>query len=553
MAEQQLIDYIQKARQAGQVDDQSKSLLYKNGWTEQEVNDALLAIGQTQPKPQQQPATQVQAQPKLEQQEVQIQQSEAQTQYQPQEKPKYQYQMADSMPMERKSGHLILKLLIVLIILVALGGVGWFFKDQVMGFVSNISLFGPSSDKVLQNMLANLKDVKSSHSLTQINVEVKDDSDAAVGSLSLETEGDGDVTDPQNPIGNYNVTINLDLSSAPTPSQISAKISMIGIGTTSYAKIENLQIPTEYLNGFDVSNILGVWFKIDQNSLNAISQVESGSVNPVNLSQTNNQELTQKVRDLLLSENMLAVDKELSDETINGQATYHYLVKITKDKLKDFLTKFIDLSMQEAAKAQGSTEPDSNTLISGMMSGFVSPIIDAFGDLDMDMWIGKKDFMLYQVKIDKSVDLSGLVPNINNKLAIKLTTNSSDFNKAVLVQAPENPQNLEDIVIPLLKVQKIQADMAGLNNNAQTVFNLNKSYSTVCIKGLLNGYQKEVGAELVATNTDIISQGGKKPECFSSVNSYCISTQMLDGSFTCVSSNGVLGKTKCTSAITVCE
>jgi hypothetical protein len=36
---------------------------------------------------------------------------------------------------------------------------------------------------------------------------------------------------------------------------------------------------------------------------------------------------------------MLSIDKELSDETINGQATYHYLVKITKDKLKDFLTK----------------------------------------------------------------------------------------------------------------------------------------------------------------------------------------------------------------------
>ena len=44
MAEAQLIDYIKKAKAAGQADDQSRALLLKNGWSEQEINDAFAAV-----------------------------------------------------------------------------------------------------------------------------------------------------------------------------------------------------------------------------------------------------------------------------------------------------------------------------------------------------------------------------------------------------------------------------------------------------------------------------------------------------------------------------
>ena len=66
MAEQQLIDYIQKARQANQGDEQSRALLIKNGWTDAEVNDAILALPKTQSQPE--PAEikpQVQSQPQI--------------------------------------------------------------------------------------------------------------------------------------------------------------------------------------------------------------------------------------------------------------------------------------------------------------------------------------------------------------------------------------------------------------------------------------------------------------------------------------------------------
>ncbi|MCX6720006.1 MAG: DUF3160 domain-containing protein [Candidatus Staskawiczbacteria bacterium] len=102
MAEQQLIEYIKKVRQAGQADDQTKALLAKNGWTDQEIGEAFAELARVQTQP-------VQTQP---------------VQAQPQ-RPQPQYQAQPAMQPAQNS-HLIPKLLIVLIILVVLGGAGYF-------------------------------------------------------------------------------------------------------------------------------------------------------------------------------------------------------------------------------------------------------------------------------------------------------------------------------------------------------------------------------------------------------------------------------------------
>ena len=76
MAEQQLVDYIKKAKEAGQSDDQTKSLLLKNGWTDAEVSDAFSAINPVQQTPPAQPQIQPQAQP----QPAQVQPAQVQPQ-----------------------------------------------------------------------------------------------------------------------------------------------------------------------------------------------------------------------------------------------------------------------------------------------------------------------------------------------------------------------------------------------------------------------------------------------------------------------------------------
>ena len=62
MPEQQLVDYIKKARQMGQQDSQTKVLLSKNGWNDDEINEAVSAAGGEKPTVQEQPLNQPQYQ-----------------------------------------------------------------------------------------------------------------------------------------------------------------------------------------------------------------------------------------------------------------------------------------------------------------------------------------------------------------------------------------------------------------------------------------------------------------------------------------------------------
>jgi len=123
MAEQQLVDYIQKAKQANQSDDQSRALLSKNGWTDAEINDAFASITQPKVQPQQQP------------------------QYKPQpvSQPQPQYDMVQKRKSSRPISRVLISLIILLVILSAIAGAVYFVfaqKDSIVNSFNNI--FSPS-------------------------------------------------------------------------------------------------------------------------------------------------------------------------------------------------------------------------------------------------------------------------------------------------------------------------------------------------------------------------------------------------------------------------
>ena len=247
MAEQQLVDYIKKARDAGQTDSQTRDLLYKNGWTEVEVSDALVSLNQPQAQSQQKPQPQPQAvdlsktevkpqevqpqvttQPKQAQPQPQLEavKIEIQPQIVRQPEPQYQPQFPQSnMPRTKVRSHTFLKFLMVLIIVVVLGGAGYFVAGQYINLpwnpFQNLSwsqiltfpgnLFGaPSPEKVINNMMVNMKDVKSSHTIMQLEIDATNsDAKTSQGKLILNTNSETDITDANNPKSDGNFTVNL--------------------------------------------------------------------------------------------------------------------------------------------------------------------------------------------------------------------------------------------------------------------------------------------------------------------------------------------------------
>lgn len=153
MVEQQLIDYIKKAKATGQPNNHTRALLRQNGWTDAEIDEAFSAASQQrpesrsesrletrpEPEPEFQPQHQVSGQPEVSVQKFQ----------QPQRpEPLYQSDLEEEQ-MHRGSGsHLVLKLLTVIILLaviVAGGYVALFQGDFLQSIVNKVaSFFSPS-------------------------------------------------------------------------------------------------------------------------------------------------------------------------------------------------------------------------------------------------------------------------------------------------------------------------------------------------------------------------------------------------------------------------
>ena len=134
----------------------------------------------------------------------------------------------------------------------------------------------------------------------------------------------------------------------------------------------------------------------------------------------------------------------------------------------------------------------------------------------------------------------------------------SNINKPLQVSAPENYVSLEDFLLPYrdtayAKTAAIKSGMNGILFSAKMIKSSEQSYASLCYKGLLNGYQKEYGKSLINFNNDIIAIGGSKPNCFANASSFCVSSQLSDGTWYCVGKDNTFGTMKCLSADTICR
>ena len=562
MAEEQLIDYIKKARDAGQPDEQSRSLLYKNGWTVAEVDEAVAAIAQpnivSQAQPKIQPQTQIKPMANLSEEmisqsepEVQTQpimQSQPQAVAQPDIQPKMQamqepMQIPSDMPTQRGNFGGILKFLIILIILAILGVAGWFIYSQMI-------VVSPKPQAVINSMVANISNVKSYHSLSQGEIDASSASNQMQGKFVL--TNDLDITDLSNP--KLSATFSFDLipqGSATSLASINANI--IAVDKVLYFKINGLTVPTNasslgtsgtalaLIEGLNTSQIVGKWFEFDQASAQALSSAKNL---PINIGNVDTSNIIKQIQELFLSENLFTAGKQLSNETVSGQNAYHYSAVITTAKLQDFINKLWALGIQQTLSAQAGN----------MAQAFIQTAAGAIGDTNLDLWIGKTDKMLYELNVDKVIDLSKIIPGTTGQSELKLNTVNSNFNKPILIQAPMGAQKIEDTILPMMKNQKAYSDMNQIWVASTQILAANKSYVAMCKNGFLAGSKITVyGTEFITSVNDIIKSGAKNPLCFANATDYCISSQLADGSWLCIDKNNIVGTTKCVLATTACK
>lgn len=602
MAEQQLIDYIKKAKQAGQTDGQTRSLLLKNGWTEAEIQDALSATGSAQSKPAvQQPAGQQpprESQPKVQQPHQQFKPqaqqpagqqprqsqdqftdrfkavkeqasvgadiqrtkpatqtgSGIQTNSQQTQKPDYRQQTA-SQPQAQtiqkgvrtSSKRRVLPMVVLIILLVIVfAGAGLAAVLYFNIWSPSWNPFNQSPEKVLENMAANLQNVKSYNTNTTININVKNSGNENYGAVSVGVSGILDQSNPQSPESN------VELSFTTTPgnvvplgdlnSAMSLKFNAIYADNGIYAKFNDISLSGILI---DPGVVIGQWLKFDESSASIISQKTDLNINIPDFTSSNFSETLNGLGDISSLASLFSFSEQLDDQVMGGEDSYHYLMVINKDVLKNALNGSISGIYDQTLIPQ----------VKNMYVNMIDTLFDNIGDINMELWVGKKDYLPHGIKIDKTINLNSLIPGLDAILAFKFNAVNSNFNKTVAVQAPQQWQKAENVILPAMDSYIIKSDLSSIGNLAMT--NSANDFSNLCYGKLLNGYRTADGTELVRLNNEIMSNNmASRPECFANQQNFCVSTQLSkssDGSFLCISQTGQIGFVQCLGPDTPCQ
>jgi|GEM_PF-5969392 hypothetical protein len=205
MANQELIDYIKKVREAGQTDEQTRALLYKSGWQSAEVDDAFAMVNPLPPPTVNQP--EIKPEPQSVQSAV-INQSESQI------KPQ-----AEKLPPDvskNTSRHSKLWILItgLILLLIVLAGSYFYWQIKPAKVISQTQ----TQTQNQPNKIANYFEVKEVGLKFVATNDIKDlaysiKTDAASGTTyvsfstqSLQTQGGSNCGADQAPLGQIEIS-----------------------------------------------------------------------------------------------------------------------------------------------------------------------------------------------------------------------------------------------------------------------------------------------------------------------------------------------------------
>jgi len=402
-----------------------------------------------------------------------------------------------------------------------------------------------SPDEILTEAFENTIALKTVHSKTVFDVNLEGEENF---SMKIESEEDYDATDKLNPKSQS--TIDMDIFVEGVNMFFDSEIR--SLDEILYVKIGTVPLPISLglsSEGIDVDDWTNKWFRLDFKEL--------GMSLGKTLSEEGQVKIEEELKELLSEHPLAKVVEELTSEKIEGQDTYHYLLSIDKENLKVFLAGLMEM----LGKYSGLVDLKQNN---EEISNDVDEAFEKIGGIDFEIWIGKKDKLIYKVAGQKSFDLSDLEPEEERTLSLNFDMSFSKFNEPVEILAPDDSQSIIEMLMPFIQMftggtggtggadifglggaadkakdsriksalnqARVQAELLWMNSEGG-------SYKELCYYGGLNVNHLDYGFQLKTISDDVMSQGSILT-CYSSKDNYCISASLLKGGFFCVDSAG---------------
>lgn len=351
----------------------------------------------------------------------------------------------------------------IIAILVLVGVVGTTTALYTKTWNPQWNPFRPSPDEVMESMTTKMSDIKTVHSETILGIEVKDEDNEF--SIDMTISGDEDHADVSNPKSKG------DLSASISSGGLTASAAMefITVGQVFYLKLTTIPLPS--LFGQESESILQVldtvkdqWIKIDPESMKDFSE-DFGGEYQSSLSKEAQEELKNKLVDLFKDSKFYEVKEELPDEKMEGEMTYHYILTLNKEGIKELVPKMIKLAVESYKESNGEIEIQEEEMNQALEEEFpksVDEFFEATGPIDFEVWIGQDDMYLYRAKIEKEIDLGNFKESFSGsigesvpvedigKVFTSMDIKLSKFNQPVQVEAPEEFKTLQEVITSIM-------------------------------------------------------------------------------------------------------
>lgn len=335
---------------------------------------------------------------------------------------------------------ILIKIVTAIVIIGAIGSVVALYTNL---WSPSWNPFKEKPEIVLAKAIKNIQELKTFHYTGKMKIEFLNKEKFSIG---IDMTGDIDNTNKDIPKS----SVSIKGSFLGEGMELSVKGNLVSIGEEAYGKIEEFpKIPSIVMMfsmlGIDIEKIKNVWIKIDEKSLKNFYEKLGIKVEKP-LPKEEQEKLLNELKELLKGKEFLKIKTDLGEKEIDGKKVYHYLVLINKEELKKIFPEILDVILKYSQETISQKEKEE------MLKEIPQMIDKAFeeiGELDFEIWIGKKDKMIYKISFDKEIDISKemISSPSGGKIKISGNFNFSKFNEKIEIKKPTEFKTLDEIIV----------------------------------------------------------------------------------------------------------
>ena len=302
-----------------------------------------------------------------------------------------------------------------------------------------------SPERIIAEMEEEMSEVKTFSG--DISVEIKAaEKGKPPFSLTAASKSDIDRTKDENQKSEGNLKITL----AAGGISFDFSIDYRSIGEESYLKIVSSP-PLPFLA--PLAAMGGQWVKMDEKSLLSMypEEMREELEKKAEENRAKQKEMKEKAeaafKKVLAGKKVYSFRKELAEEEVNGRPARHYLVAFDKAVLKDLIVEMYGLAAPEM-------EAEIKTGVVPAKEEFAAELgefLDKIGEINAEIWIGKKEKYLYRTKFSKEIDFALFDSESEGTFSVSADITLSEFNKPLKIVPPEEYKALDEILGPLFR------------------------------------------------------------------------------------------------------